>query len=64
MNLGSELGVDDIITTSESDEQSGATYESDLTEPVDTSSAQKCFRFDENLSALEQGLCSEGPELG
>lgn len=64
-NLGNDLGEDDTITTTttDSDEQSDATYESDLTEPDDTPSSRKRLRSDETCSALEPRLSNDAGEF-
>lgn len=61
-NLGSPRGEEDITTTTNTDldEQSDATYETDLTEPDDTS--RKRLRSDENL-ALESEISDGAGEL-
>ncbi|KAJ5358329.1 uncharacterized protein N7496_010742 [Penicillium cataractarum] len=59
--LGTAFAEDDITatSTSDSDEQGDATYETDLTEADDSPSPRKRLRSDENCSALELGLPGE-----
>lgn len=59
--LGIACGEDNItaISTSDSDEQGDATYETDLTEADDSPSPRKRLRSDENCSVLELGLPGE-----
>ncbi|KAJ6139157.1 hypothetical protein N7471_005643 [Penicillium samsonianum] len=54
------FGEDDITatTTSDSEEQGDATYETDLTEPDDVPSSRKRLRSDESL-VLEQELSTK-----
>ena len=63
--LGSDCAEDDITTTttSDSDEQGDATYETDLTEPDDALSSRKRLRSDENRSALGLGLSNDVEEF-
>ncbi|KAJ9211277.1 hypothetical protein DTO166G4_7110 [Paecilomyces variotii] len=59
--LETACGEDDITatSTSDSDEQGNATYETDLTEADDAPSPPKRLRSDENCSALKLGLPGE-----
>lgn len=56
VHLGSNCGMDNITSSgTDSDEQRDTTYETDLTEPDDTLSPQKCFWADESHPALDSG---------
>jgi hypothetical protein len=63
--LGNAYSEDDIpaTSTSDSDEQGDAPYETDLTELDDTPSSRKRHRSDKNCSALEPGLSGDLTEF-
>jgi hypothetical protein len=63
--LRKAYGEDDITatTTSDSDEQGDASYETDLTEPDDAPSSRKRLRSDEICSSFELGLPGDLGEL-